>query len=350
MTDISWRKLEFATKTLKSNRFPYFERICWLMAEEWSHRLKPKTARMPRMEQLVRLEHLLDFVTDQTDRRDKKAEGNARTATSSLPEFWRDLGRDKTVANELRQAIDKMKKKLAEKEAETEQAKRASEERRVRERKAEEDMREKMRREADRRKEAGRATKQGTRKEVETLARKGASETKNSDTHRERPSARTAEGKKKKGKEAEKARDAHPAPTRGKKVSNADGLMADYMRKEVVRGRKRGNGEGRARSESPPVRPKVRAVLNITIGVAPATETATVVAKAKAKSATKRAKPVERRTELHVAPGKEQERMEILLGKRKAVEEVAGPASKRPWERDGSVEWLGGEHNGNWED
>lgn len=33
--EISWRKLEFQTGTMKENWYSKLGRICWLMADEW---------------------------------------------------------------------------------------------------------------------------------------------------------------------------------------------------------------------------------------------------------------------------------------------------------------------------
>lgn len=120
ITDTFWRKFEFDTKTLKVNRFPYFERICWLMADEWTKKLKAKTARTPKQVVLDRLKILHAFVEDQWKRRKGLAPGSGRTASASLPQHWRNSGHDKTVVDDLGQAISKMEHRLAEEAVEVE--------------------------------------------------------------------------------------------------------------------------------------------------------------------------------------------------------------------------------------
>ncbi|KAJ9102193.1 hypothetical protein QFC20_005021 [Naganishia adeliensis] len=81
-------KIEIVTKSLKANRFPQFDRICWLFADDypkkwWKKRAQPKSSRF-----LHQIEELsLKISAEMTKIKNK--EPGWRTAERNLPSGWK---------------------------------------------------------------------------------------------------------------------------------------------------------------------------------------------------------------------------------------------------------------------
>ncbi|KAI5451515.1 hypothetical protein NCC49_001818 [Naganishia albida] len=360
------RKLEFDTRTLKEDRFPFFERICWLMAEVWMKRLKAKTARTPKQVTLDRLKILLKFVDNQLQRRQELALGSARTTTASLPRAWRDLGRDKAMVNGLPEAIGDMEHRLA-KEAvgiEDEGRGRAPEKRVTKKRASQKgkDMADraetgvKTYEESSARRVAAGSVEEQTdgaeafkrsvaakkiiKNAAATVARQHATNSNNA-SNANAPAPRRQE------KTATKAstkvqRTITTTTTQPNRTPDADSTMNDFMRKDPVRTTRPGRAVAQARPSGRVLDGEMRSRdrrretiremgMSATRLVRPAQTT-------KAKGSVSRVKSAGIRYAMDVAPGKEQKRLEIRLRKRKAPEDpTMNSGSKRRREREGSV-------------
>lgn len=99
--DLSFRKLELKTRTLKVNRFPQFERVCWLLGQEYVERWSDKNSAVATRQLMQQIHGLMEFLTEEAKKIRDRKEGH-RKATSSLPQGWRDQQRYITVANQLR--------------------------------------------------------------------------------------------------------------------------------------------------------------------------------------------------------------------------------------------------------
>jgi hypothetical protein len=100
-SDLSFRQLELDTRTLKVNRFPQFERVCWLLGQEYVERWSDGKSAVATRLLMQQIHSLLEFLTEEANKIRERKEGH-RKATSSLPHGWRDQQRYITVADQLR--------------------------------------------------------------------------------------------------------------------------------------------------------------------------------------------------------------------------------------------------------
>ncbi|KAI5448823.1 JmjC domain-containing histone demethylation protein 1 [Naganishia albida] len=62
---LSFRKLELKTRTLKVNRFSQFERVCWLLGQEYAERWSEKKRTVPIRQFMQQIHGLIEFLMEE---------------------------------------------------------------------------------------------------------------------------------------------------------------------------------------------------------------------------------------------------------------------------------------------
>lgn len=106
------RSLELETPGMRSNRFPQFERIAWLLGREIGERWMNSEYGIPSKHLMSQVRCLVDFLTAQALLVKSGAQGH-RKAVASLPYGYRRNKMYVHVANKLREAYLCMRRRKA---------------------------------------------------------------------------------------------------------------------------------------------------------------------------------------------------------------------------------------------
>ncbi|KAI5454816.1 JmjC domain-containing histone demethylation protein 1 [Naganishia albida] len=106
------RELEINLQALIANRYPQFERLCWLLAEEYATKLKATPITRPVGKHLLQqIWQLWDSIVSEAKKMKTRSTGYNRSRMS-LPKGWRAGRYYLRLARELQRGYEKMAEKI----------------------------------------------------------------------------------------------------------------------------------------------------------------------------------------------------------------------------------------------